>query len=103
MRDSAAQRRRILKVAATLLAERGFDGMTFAKLNKASGAAVGSVIHFFGDKAGLAAAVAEDLACRLAADAKKALHAAHGQDVGAAVGALLSALTGRGGSRGINA
>jgi AcrR family transcriptional regulator len=48
-------------------------------------------MHFFGDKAGLAAAVTEDLACRLAADAEKALQAAHGQDVAAAVGALLSA------------
>lgn len=91
MRDSAAKRRRILQAAAALLAEQGFDGMTFAEVSKASGAAVGSIMHFFVDKAGLAAAVADDLASRLVADAERALRAAHGQDVAAAISALLSA------------
>lgn len=91
MRDSAAKRRRILQAAGALLAEQGFDGMTLAEVSKASGAAVGSIVHFFVDKAGLAAAVGDDLVSQLVADAERALHAAYGQDVAAAIGALLSA------------
>ena len=91
MRNSDATKRRILRAAGALLAEQGLDGLTFAKLRKASGAAVGSITHFFDDKAGLAAAVADDLASRLAADAERVLQAAHGQDVAAAVGALIAA------------
>ena len=53
MRDSAAKRRQILQAAGTLLAEQGFDGMTLTEVSKASGAAVGSIMHFFVDKAGL--------------------------------------------------
>jgi AcrR family transcriptional regulator len=91
MRNIAAKRGHILTAAATQLAKEGYDGMTLKQVSKASGAAVGSIVHFFKDKAGLVAAVADHLASELAADAGKALHAAHGQDVAAAVGALLSA------------
>jgi AcrR family transcriptional regulator len=89
MRDSAVKRRRILQAAQRLLAQQGFDGMTLANVSKASGAAVGSIVHFFTDKAGLAAAVSDDLASGLAADAAKAVHAAHGPDVAATISALL--------------
>ena len=90
MRDSRATRNRILKAAAALFFERGFDGTTFNKISKASRTAVGSVTHFFVDKGGLAAAVYDDVVGDLVADAKTAL-GGHGNDVEVAVRALLSA------------
>lgn len=90
MRNVAAKRRQILEAASALLAKEGYDGMTLKQVSKTSGAAVGSIVHFFKDKAGLAAAVGDGLTNQLVADAGKALHAAHGQDVAAALDALFS-------------
>jgi len=90
MRDSRATRKRILKAAAALFFEHGFDGTTFIKISKASRTAVGSVTHFFVDKSGLAAAVYDDVVGDLVADAKTALRG-QGTDVAVAVRALLSA------------
>jgi AcrR family transcriptional regulator len=53
MRNSSAKRDRILQTAAALFIEHGFDGTTLAMVAKASGAAVGSITHFFRDKAQL--------------------------------------------------
>jgi AcrR family transcriptional regulator len=89
MRDSSAKRNRILKAATKLFVKHGFDGTTFANVSKASGAAVGSIVHFFHDKGALAAAVYDRAACRLVDDAKAALHR-HKTDVEAAIRALLS-------------
>lgn len=94
MRDTAVKRKRILEAAAALLAERGFDGMTLAAVSGVSGAAIGSIVNFYRNKAGLAAAVSDDLMGRLVADAEKALEAAHGEDIAAAIRALLTACLG---------
>ena len=90
MRDSSATRKRILKAAAALFIEHGFEGATLIKVSKASGASVGSITHFFGDKGELAARVYDYAAGLLAADAKTALRG-HGNDAPAAIRALLSA------------
>ena len=87
---SAIKRDRILKTATALFIEHGCEHTTFAMVAKASGAAIGSITHFFGDKSGLAAAVLEDVARPLVANAEAALHA-HPKDVQAAIHALLSA------------
>jgi AcrR family transcriptional regulator len=84
---------RILETAASLFVEYGFEGTTFRKVSKKSGAAVGSIIHFFGDKAGLAAGVYDDFMSRLAADARVALRG-HADDIEAAVRAVISACLG---------
>ena len=89
MHDSSAKRDWILKAAAKLFVKHGFDGTTFATVSKASGAAVGSTVHFFGDKGELAAAVYDRAACRLVNVAKTALHG-HKTDVEAAIRELLS-------------
>ena len=62
---SVIKRDRILKTATTLFIEHGCEHTTFAMVAKASGAAIGSITHFFGDKSGLAAAVLEDVASPL--------------------------------------
>ncbi|MGO8869094.1 MAG: TetR/AcrR family transcriptional regulator [Alphaproteobacteria bacterium] len=90
MRDSPAKRKRILQAAAALFIKNGRDGTTLVMVGKASRAAVGSITNFFGNKAQLAAAVHDDVADRLVADAKAALRG-HGNNVEAAIRALLSA------------
>ncbi|MGO8920843.1 MAG: TetR/AcrR family transcriptional regulator [Stellaceae bacterium] len=90
MRDSGATRRRILKAAAALFIEQGFEGTTLIKVSEASGASVGSITHFCGDKGELAARVYDYAAGLLAADARTALRG-HGNDAPAAIRALLSA------------
>jgi AcrR family transcriptional regulator len=90
MRDSRAKRKRILDAAAALFAEHGFDGTTFIKVSEVSGAAIGSITHFFGDKGELGACVYDDVVGALAADAKTAL-GGHGNNVEAAIRALLAA------------
>ena len=59
---SVAKRDHIMKTAAVLFVEHGFEHTTLAMVAKASGAAIGSITHFFGDKSELAAAVLEDVA-----------------------------------------
>ena len=73
MRDVAAKRTRVLEAAATLFAANGFEQTTLAMVAAKSGAAVGSVIHFFADKSGLAVAVRERVMERLAAVIDQAL------------------------------
>jgi AcrR family transcriptional regulator len=90
MRDNRAKRERILKAAADLFIEHGFEGTTFIKVSAASGAAVGSITHFFGDKGELGACVYDGVVDDLAADAKTALRG-HGNNVEAAIRALLAA------------
>src|ERR1700688_1587073 len=92
MRDPD-RRNRILKAAAALFFEHGFDGTTLIEVSKASRAAVGSITHFFGDKSALAAYVHDDLLGDLAADAETAL-GGHGTDVEAAIRALVAACLG---------
>lgn len=89
MRDSSAKRDRILKASTKLFVKHGFDGTTFAKVSKASHAAVGSIVNFFENKGELAGAVSDRAACRLVNNAKTALHG-HKTDVEAAIRALLS-------------
>ncbi len=90
MRDNHAKRKRILKAAAALFIEHGFDGTSFIKMSKESRAAIGSITHFFGDKGELAAWVYVDVVGDLAADARAALRG-HGNNVEPAIRALLSA------------
>lgn len=87
---SVAKRDHILKTAATLFVEHGFEHTTLAMVAKASGAAIGSITHFFGDKSELAAAVLEDVARPLIAYVDVALHE-HPKDARAAIPALLAA------------
>jgi AcrR family transcriptional regulator len=93
MRDSRAKKARILEAAAGLFVEHGFEATTFLMVSKNSGAAIGSIMHFFGDKAGLAAHVYDDVVIKLAADARAAL-GGHGDEVEAAVRAVISACLG---------
>lgn len=91
MHDSSTVKRdRILQAAAELFIEHGFERTTLAMIATASGAAVGSITHFFDDKAGLATAVHDAVAERFLATAETALRG-HKTDVPAAVRALLSA------------
>jgi AcrR family transcriptional regulator len=90
MRDSPAKRQKILSAAASLFVDVGYEGTTFAKLAQKSGMAVGSIVHFFGDKADLAAAIHGCASERLIRDAEAAL-TGHGTDVEKAVRALQSA------------
>lgn len=92
-RDSPGKQAQILSAAARLFAESGFDGTTLAMVGTASGAAVGSIAHYFGDKPGLAAAVYADAAGDLAARIVAALNT-HGTDMTAAIRALLRACYG---------
>lgn len=89
-RDSPGKQAQILTAAARLFAEKGFDGTTLAMVGTASGAAVGSIAHYFGDKPGLAAAVYADVARDLVARTVAALNR-HGTDMTAAIRALLRA------------
>jgi AcrR family transcriptional regulator len=79
-----------LRVAADLFLVHGVEGTTLAMVAKESQTVIGTVRHFFGTKSQLAGSVYDDLADRLATDAKAAL-GNHGDDVSAAVRALLSA------------
>src|SRR5437870_8357416 len=90
MRDSRAKKARILEAAGGLFVEHGFEATTFLMVSKKSGAAIGSIMHFFGDKAGLAAHVYDEVVSKLAADARAALRG-HADDVEAAVRAVISA------------
>lgn len=81
---------RILRVAADLFLVHGVEGTTLAMVAKESHTVIGTVRHFFGTKSQLAGSVYDDLADRLAADAKAAL-GNYGDDVRAAVCALLTA------------
>ena len=65
MRDIPAKRARILQTATELFAANGFEGTTLVMVATKSGAAVGSVVHFFIDKAKLAVAVREQAIERL--------------------------------------
>lgn len=86
---SVAKRDHIMKTAAVLFVEHGFEHTTLAMVAKASGAAIGSITHFFGDKSELAAAVLEDVARPLIAHVDAALRE-HPKDVGTAIRALLA-------------
>lgn len=88
-RGSPIKRARILTAAATLFAEKGVEGTTLAMIAKASGAAVGSITHYFGDKPRLAAAVHDNLVDRLIAVAEAAL-GGYGTDPSGAIRTLLS-------------
>jgi AcrR family transcriptional regulator len=90
MRDSQAKRRLILDAATVSFIEHGYDRTTFATVSKNSRAAVGSVVHFFGDKAQLAAAVYDDVAAMLVADCEAALNG-QGRDAETAIRALMRA------------
>jgi AcrR family transcriptional regulator len=87
---SKARKREILNVARTLLIERGLNGTSIAEVANRSGAAVGSVTHFYKTKDALAAAVAEEVIGAVVADAEAAL-TGHDSDVERAVRSLLAA------------
>jgi AcrR family transcriptional regulator len=90
MRDSSAKRDQILNAAGKLFVARGFEATTLAMVAKGSGAAIGSITHFFGDKVELAGAVHEYVVGRLTADAETALNG-HGVDTREVIQAVLSA------------
>src|SRR5215470_6766379 len=93
MRDSSAKQARILKAAAALFVDHGYEATTLQKVSEKSGAAIGSITHFFTDKSGLAARVYEDVMRELAADARVALRG-HATDVEVAVQTLIVACLG---------
>lgn len=47
------RRREIIDAAADIFAARGFDGATVAEVAKRAGVSAGTVLHYFGSKAGL--------------------------------------------------
>ncbi len=73
-RDSPTKRARIEDAAAALFAERGYEQTDLHAVAKASGAAIGSICHYFGSKGGLAATVYKVAAGRLIALVEEAIH-----------------------------
>ncbi len=61
------KRAKILQSAGELFAQHGYEKTTFAMVARASGAAIGSIEHFFGHKPALATAVHEDVVAGLTA------------------------------------
>ena len=90
-RDSPRKRAHILDSAATLFADQGYEATTLAMVAHASGAAVGSIAHFFGDKVGLATAVYGHLVDDMVGVIEAAL-VAYGTDVAGAIRAAISSL-----------
>lgn len=58
--DAAANRRRILRAARELLAEKGVEGLTMQAVASAAGVGKGTVFHRFGDRNGLTAALIDE-------------------------------------------
>jgi AcrR family transcriptional regulator len=56
---AAGPRDRVLEVAATLFAERGFDDVTMADIAAAAGVARASVFNYFGSKHAIVVAITE--------------------------------------------
>lgn len=87
---SIARKREIVAAARVLLIKHGRERMTLADVAKKSGAATGSIMHFYKTKDGLAAAVAEEVIGAIVADAAAALEG-HDLEVEPAVRSLLTA------------
>ena len=90
MRDVPAKRSRILQAAADLFVANGYDRTTLAMVATKSGAAIGSVVHYFADKPGLAVAVREQAMERLATVIDQALTTG-GSDVAGSTRTVVSA------------
>ena len=73
MRDTAARKASILKAAVSSFVDFGFEDATLKAISQASGAAIGSIVHFFTDKPGLALAVRTEAAQGLAVVVTRAL------------------------------
>jgi AcrR family transcriptional regulator len=84
------KRAKILQSAGELFAQHGYEKTTFAMVARASGAAIGSIEHFFGHKPGLATAVHEDVVARLTALIEQVI-AGHGYDIFGAITELMPA------------
>src|SRR5690242_1437830 len=52
-RRPTERRREIIQAAADIFAQRGFDSATVAEVAKKAGVSAGTVLHYFGSKAGL--------------------------------------------------
>ncbi|GGT17814.1 TetR/AcrR family transcriptional regulator [Nonomuraea spiralis] len=58
--DAARNRRKIIEVAATMIAERGADELSLDEVAKAACVGVGTVYRRFGDRAGLVLALIDE-------------------------------------------
>ncbi len=83
-RDTPRRKKVIIAAAAKLFSERGYEATTLSMISQASGAAVGSLNHYFTDKAGLAAAVYDDAVGSFIAVVEAALRG-HGRNIPKAV------------------
>ena len=59
-KDAAANRRRIMEAAQTLLSKRGLDGLTMQAVATEAGVGKGTVSHRFGDRDGLLGALVDE-------------------------------------------
>jgi AcrR family transcriptional regulator len=84
------KRAKILQSAGELFAKHGYEKTTFAMVARASGAAIGSIEHFFCHKPGLATAVHEDVVAQLTALIEQVI-ARHGYDIFGAITELMPA------------
>jgi AcrR family transcriptional regulator len=89
---SRIKREQILRAAAELFAQHGYERTTYAMLAKKAGFSIGSIENFLGLKPDLAAAVYEHVAAGLTTAVEASL-SGHGYDVKGAVQALLAAVT----------
>lgn len=89
-RKGAETRARILDAAATLFADHGFEATTFAMIGNASGAATGSIVHCFRDKADLAKTIYESALDRLVSAVARAIDR-HPTDVPRTISAVIPA------------
>ena len=71
--NSTERKASILNAAAKVFVAQGFEPATLTTIAQASGAAIGSITHFFNDKVGLGEAVRDAAMARLAALVAKAL------------------------------
>ena len=75
--DSAETLQRILQVAQTAFAQRGYDGTTNRELAVAAGITSGAIYHYFPSKCDLYASVYEALLARVFADFETAIADRH--------------------------
>lgn len=86
-RDSPGRKKVVIATAAKLFSDHGYEATTLRMISQASRVAVGSLNHYFTDKAGLATAVYEDALGDLVAAAGTGLRG-HGRDIRKAIHAL---------------
>jgi AcrR family transcriptional regulator len=89
-RNTPKRKQEILAGAASVFASHGYEAATLRMVEEVSGAAIGSLVHHYGDKAGLAHAVYGAAADSLVEVVKGALSRTS-LDVPSAIGALLAA------------